>query len=93
MRVEGKNVKEKRKGKQNQKKFKFLSYDSQAVEAMNLESTAEQTFDTASHTLHLTQDHVCDFCTMAIQKSFTKSMRFEDIIDKFAVAKCRKHPL
>ena len=27
-----------------------LSYDSQAVEAMNLGSTAEQTFDTALHT-------------------------------------------
>ena len=27
-----------------------LSYDGQAVEAMNLESTAEQTFDTALHT-------------------------------------------
>ena len=27
-----------------------MSYDSQALEAMNLESTAEQTFDTALHT-------------------------------------------
>ena len=41
----------------------------------------------------LTQDHVCDFCIMAIKKSFTKSMNFEDILDKFAVAICRKHPL
>ena len=41
----------------------------------------------------LTQDHVCDFCMMAIEKSFTKSMSFEDIIDKFAAAKCRKHQL
>ena len=41
----------------------------------------------------LTQDHVCDFCIMAIEKSFTKSMSFEDIIDKFAAAKCRKHQL
>ena len=39
----------------------------------------------------LTQDHVCDFCIMAIEKSFTKSMSFEGIIDKFAAAKCRKH--
>ena len=36
----------------------------------------------------LTQDHVCDFCIVAIEKSFTKSMSFEDIIDKFAAAKC-----
>ena len=41
----------------------------------------------------LTQNHVCDFCITAIEKSFTKSMSFEGIIDKFAVAKCRKHPL
>ena len=41
----------------------------------------------------LTQDHVCDFYIMAIEKSFTKSMSFEDIIDKFAAAKCRKHQL
>ena len=41
----------------------------------------------------LTQDHVCDFCIMAIEKSFTKSMSFEGIIDKFAAAKCRKHQL
>ena len=41
----------------------------------------------------LTQDHVCDFCIMAIEKSITKSMGFEDIIDKFAAAKCRKHQL
>ena len=41
----------------------------------------------------LTPDHVCDFCIIAIEKSFTKSMSFEDIIDKFAVAKCRKHQL
>ena len=27
----------------------------------------------------LTQDHVCDFCIMAIEKSFTKSMSFEYI--------------
>ena len=33
----------------------------------------------------LTQDHVC---IIAIEKSFTKSMSFEDIIDKFAAAKC-----
>ena len=41
----------------------------------------------------LTQDHVCDFCIVAIEKSFTKSMSFEDIIDEFAAAKCRKHQL
>ena len=41
----------------------------------------------------LTQDHICDFCIMAIEKSFTKSMSFENTIDKFAVAKCRKHQL
>ena len=41
----------------------------------------------------LTQDHVCNFCIMAIEKSFTKSISFEDIIDKFAAAKCRKHQL
>ena len=35
----------------------------------------------------LTQDHVCDFCIMAIEKSFTKSMSFEEIIDKFSAAK------
>ena len=40
-----------------------------------------------------TQDHFCDFCIMAIEKSFTKSMSFENIIDKFAAAKCRKHQL
>ena len=40
----------------------------------------------------LTQDHVCDFCVMAIEKSFTKSKRFEDI-EIFAVAKCLKHLL
>ena len=34
-----------------------------------------------------TQDHVCDFCIMAIEKSFTKFMSFKDIIDKFAAAK------
>ena len=39
----------------------------------------------------LTQDHVCDFCIIAIEKRFTKSMSSEDIIDKFAAAKCRKH--
>ena len=38
----------------------------------------------------LTQVHVCDFC---IKKSFTKFMRFVDIIDKFAAAKYRKHRL
>ena len=37
--------------------------------------------------------HVCDFCIMAIEKSFTKAMSFEDIIDKFAAAKCQKHQL
>ena len=41
----------------------------------------------------LTQNHVCDFCIMTIEKSLTKSMSFEDIIDKFAAAKCRKHQL
>ena len=41
----------------------------------------------------LTEDNVCDFCIMAIEKSFTKSMSFEDVIDKFAAAKCRKHQL
>ena len=41
----------------------------------------------------LTQDQVCDFCIMAIEKIFTKSMSFENIIDKFAAAKCRKHQL
>ena len=41
----------------------------------------------------LTPDHVCDFCIVAIEKRFTKSMSFEDIIDKFAAAKCRKHQL
>ena len=41
----------------------------------------------------LTQDHVRDFYIMAIEKSFTKSMTFEDIIDKFVAAKCRKHQL
>ena len=30
--------------------IQYLSYDSQAVETMNLESAAEQTFDTALHT-------------------------------------------
>ena len=61
MRVKVKNVKEKRKERQNQKQFfpnvseqlavppsiLSLSNDCQAAEAMNLESTAEQTFDTA----------------------------------------------
>ena len=37
----------------------------------------------------LTQDHVCDFCIIAIEKSFTKSMSFEE----FAAAKCQKHQL
>ena len=37
----------------------------------------------------LTQDHVCGFCIMAIEKSFTKSMSFEE----FAAAKCQKHQL
>ena len=41
----------------------------------------------------LTQDHVYGFCIMVIKKSFTKSISFEDIIDKFAAAKCRKHQL
>ena len=41
----------------------------------------------------LMHDHACDFCIMAIEKSFTKSMSFKDIIDKFATAKCRKHQL
>ena len=41
----------------------------------------------------LTPDHVCDFCIIAIEKRFTKSMSLEDIIDKFAAAKCRKHQL
>ena len=41
----------------------------------------------------LTPDHLCDFCIIAIEKRFTKSMSFEDIIDKFAAAKCRKHQL
>ena len=41
----------------------------------------------------LTQNHVCDFCIMAIENSFSKSMSFEDIIDKFAAAKYRKHQL
>ena len=36
----------------------------------------------------LTPDHVCDFCIVAIEKRFTKSMSFEDIIDKFSAAKC-----
>ena len=36
---------------------------------------------------------VCDFPIVAIEKRFTKSMSFEDIIDKFAAAKCRKHQL
>ena len=39
----------------------------------------------------LTQDRFRDFCIMAIEKSFTKSMTFENIMDKFAAAKCRKH--
>ena len=38
--------------------------------------------------LSLTQNHVCDFCAMAIEKSFTKYMSFKDIIEKFAAAKC-----
>ena len=41
----------------------------------------------------LTPNHVCDFCIIAIEKRFTKSMSFEDIIDKFPAAKCRKHQL
>ena len=41
----------------------------------------------------LTPDHVCDFYIIAIEKRFTKSMSFENIIDKFAAAKCRKHEL
>ena len=41
----------------------------------------------------LTPDYVCDFCIVAIEKRFTKSMSFEDIIDKFAAAKFRKHQL
>ena len=41
----------------------------------------------------LTQDHVCDFCIMAIEKSFTKSISFEDIIDKFVAAKDRNYQL
>ena len=41
----------------------------------------------------LTPDHVCDFCIVAIEKRFRKSMSFEDIIDKFAATKCRKHQL
>ena len=41
----------------------------------------------------LTQDHVYDFCIVAIEKSFSTSTSFEDIIDKFAAAKCRKHQL
>ena len=41
----------------------------------------------------LTPDYVCDFCIVAIEKRFTKSMSFEDIIDKFAAAKWRKHQL
>ena len=36
----------------------------------------------------LMQDHVSDFCIVAIEKRFTKSMSFEVIIDKFAAAKC-----
>ena len=64
MKVEVKNVKEKRKERQNQKQFfpnvneqlvdppsiQSLSNNSQAVEAMNLKSAAEQTFDTALDT-------------------------------------------
>ena len=41
----------------------------------------------------LTQDHVCDYSITAIEKRFTKSMSFDDIIDKFAAAKCRKYQL
>ena len=41
----------------------------------------------------LTPDHVCDFRVMAIKKRFTKSISFEDAIDKFVAAKCRKHQL
>ena len=41
----------------------------------------------------LTPDHICDFCIVAIEKRFTKSMRFENIVDKFAAAKCRKYQL
>ena len=42
---------------------------------------------------YLTPDHVCDFCIIATQKRFTTSMSLEDIIDKFAAAKCQKHQL
>ena len=41
----------------------------------------------------LTSDHVRDFCIIAIEKRFTKSISFEDIIDKFAAAKCQKYQL
>ena len=37
----------------------------------------------------VTLDHVCDFCIMAIEKSFTKSMSCEE----FAAAKCQKYQL
>ena len=66
MRVEVKNVKKERQNQKKLKISQFfpnvneqladptsirsLSYDSQAVEIMNLESAAEQTFDTALHT-------------------------------------------
>ena len=43
--------------------------------------------------LFLKQDYICDFCTMTIEKSFTKPLSFDDIIDKFAAAKYRKHQL
>ena len=43
--------------------------------------------------LSLTQDHVCEICIIAVEKSFTKSMTFEDIIDEFEPEKCRKHQL
>ena len=41
----------------------------------------------------MTQDRVCDYRILAIEKSFAKSMSFENIIDKFSAAKCRKHQL
>ena len=43
--------------------------------------------------LSVTQDHVRNFCIIAIEKSFTKCMSFENIVDKFAAGKCRKYPL
>ena len=41
----------------------------------------------------LTQDCVCDFCIMAIEKSFTKSMSFENTIDKFCSSEMPKSPV